>query len=160
MIISLIAALANNRVIGSKNLIPWRLPADLAWFKHKTLGKPIIMGRKTFESIGRPLYGRLNIVLSHQPEENQDVIWVRSITQALEKVENVPEVMIIGGGNIYTQFLPYANRMYLTHISALVDGDTYFPNYLNNTWYESFKECHESDKNNIYRYYFQILDHR
>ncbi|GFN45058.1 type 3 dihydrofolate reductase [Candidatus Regiella insecticola] len=160
MIISLIAALAHNRVIGMQNLMPWHLPADLAWFKRNTLGKPVIMGRKTFESIGRPLPGRLNIVLSHQPEADQGVTWVSSIDQALATAVNVPEVMIIGGGNLYTQFLPYANRMYLTHISAIVEGDTYFPNYANDEWDESFKECHEADNNNSYRYCFQILERR
>lgn len=160
MIISLIAALAHNQVIGMQNLMPWHLPADLAWFKRNTLGKPVIMGRKTFESIGRPLPGRLNIVLSHQPEAAQGVIWVSSIDQALATAVNLPEVMIIGGGNLYTQFLPYANRLYLTHISAIVEGDTYFPKYENDEWGEAFKECHEADNNKSYRYCFQILERR
>ncbi|WP_016601162.1 type 3 dihydrofolate reductase, partial [Yersinia pestis] len=105
MIISLIAALAADRVIGMENAMPWHLPADLAWFKRNTLNKPVIMGRKTFESIGRPLPGRLNIVISSQPGTDERVTWAASIEEALAFAGNAEEVMVMGGGRVYKQFL-------------------------------------------------------
>ncbi|MCE1709150.1 type 3 dihydrofolate reductase, partial [Enterobacter hormaechei] len=114
--ISLIAAMAMDRVIGMENAMPWTLPGDLAWFKRNTLGKPVVMGRVTYESIGRPLPGRLNIVISSQPASDDRVTWVSSIEAALAAVGDVEEVMVMGGGKIYEQFIPLAHRMYLTHI--------------------------------------------
>ena len=111
MIISLIAALAADRVIGMENAMPWHLPEDLAWFKRNTLNKPVIMGRKTFESIGRPLPGRHNIVLSSQPGKEPGVTWVTSLEEALAAAGEVEEVMVMGGGSIYSQFLPRASRI-------------------------------------------------
>lgn len=134
MIISLIAALAADRVIGMENAMPWHLPADLAWFKRNTLNKPVIMGRKTFESIGRPLPGRLNIVISSQPGTDERVTWAASIEEALAFAGNAEEVMVMGGGRVYKQFLDRANRMYLTHIDAEVGGDTHFPDYEPDEW--------------------------
>ena len=123
--ISLIAAMANNRVIGKDNDMPWHMPADLAHFKKVTLGKPVIMGRKTFESIGRPLPGRTNIVITRNLDWQHDgVEVVDSPEQALAKVAGVDEVMIIGGGNIYQQFLPQAENLSLHFIDLDVDGDT------------------------------------
>ena len=128
MRISLIAALAKNRVIGKDNVMPWHMPADLQHFKMVTLGKPVIMGRKTFESIGRPLPGRKNIIISRddtfQPE---GVEVVHSPEQALFAAGDVAEVMIIGGGQIYQHFLPMATDLYLTFIDAEPDGDAWFP---------------------------------
>lgn len=98
MIISLIAALAADRIIGMENAMPWHLPADLAWFKRNTLNKPVIMGRKTFESIGRPLPGRLNIVISSQPGTDDRVTWATSIDEALALAGDVEEVMVMGAG--------------------------------------------------------------
>ncbi len=165
MMISLIAALAKDRVIGMTNAMPWHLPADLAWFKANTLGKPVVMGRKTFESIGRPLPKRLNIILSSQSGGDHRVTWVTSIEQALAVAQNTTagdavEVMIVGGGNIYTQFLPYADRLYLTHIDAEVTGDTYFPYYSANEWRRSFTKSCNADETNAYRYCFEILERR
>lgn len=134
MIISLIAALAADRVIGMENAMPWHLPADLAWFKRNTLNKPVIMGRKTFESIGRPLPGRLNIVISSQPGTDDRVTWATSIDDALALAGDAEEVMVMGGGRVYKQFLDRANRMYLTHIDAEVGGDTHFPDYEPDEW--------------------------
>lgn len=160
MIISLIAALAADRVIGMENTMPWHLPADLAWFKRNTLNKPIIMGRKTFESIGRPLPGRQNIVLSSQPGSDQSVTWVTSLEQALTAAGDVEEVMVIGGGRVYAQFLPRANRLYLTHIDAEVEGDAHFPDYEPDEWESSFSEFHDADELNSHCYCFEILERR
>ncbi|KAA1151789.1 type 3 dihydrofolate reductase [Pseudoalteromonas sp. FUC4] len=130
MIISMIAAMANNRVIGLDNKMPWHLPADLQHFKKVTTGKPVIMGRKTFESIGRPLPGRRNIIITRNSEYTAKGIEVVTTPDAaLELVTTAEEVMIIGGGNIYEQFLPKAERLYLTFIDLDVEGDTQFPDY-------------------------------
>lgn len=127
--ISLIAALAVDRVIGMENAMPWNLPADLAWFKRNTLNKPVVMGRHTWESIGRPLPGRKNIVISSQPGTDDRVQWVKSVDEAIAACGDAPEIMVIGGGRVYEQFLPKAQKLYLTHIDAEVEGDTHFPDY-------------------------------
>jgi len=163
IIISLIAVLANNNVIGTKNIIPWHLPADLAWFKANTLGKPIIMGRKTFESIGYPLPERLNIILSRRSNGDHRVTWATSIKHALSVAQNAitrdtAEVMIVGGGDIYTQFLSCADRLYLTHVDTEVMGDTYFPYYPVNEWHRSFIKFFNMNEKNAYNYYFEILE--
>lgn len=161
MIISLIAALAADRVIGMESAMPWHLPADLAWFKRNTLDKPIIMGRKTFDAIGRPLPGRQNIVLSsQQPGNDERVIWVTSIDEALAAAGEAEEVMVIGGGRIYDQFLTRADRLYLTHIDAEVGGDTYFPDYEPDEWETRFCEFHDADTQNSHSYCFEILERR
>lgn len=158
MIISLIAAMAEDRVIGKDNQMPWHLPADLAWFKQNTLNKPIIMGRKTYESIGRPLPGRHNIVLSRQVGNDERVTWVTSAQDAIVAAGDVEEVMIIGGGNIYQQFLPFATRLYITQIEAKLDGDTTFPDYTQQNWNVTYSESHQPDEKNEYSYRFEILD--
>ncbi|QIQ20357.1 type 3 dihydrofolate reductase [Zophobihabitans entericus] len=165
MIISIIVAMANNRVIGLNNQMPWHLPADLAWFKKNTLNKPVIMGRKTFESIGRPLPHRHNIIISRQPATepkqttaNAEITWVTSINEALQVAGNVPEVFIIGGGNIYQQALPKVNRLYLTHICADLEGDTHFPDYHAEQWQVITQENHQADDKNPYNYQFEILE--
>ncbi|MGB5805374.1 MAG: dihydrofolate reductase, partial [Vibrio anguillarum] len=113
MIISMIAAMADNRIIGKDNQMPWHLPADFAWFKRCTLGKPVIMGRKTYESIGRPLPGRHNIVISRDASlAIEGVSIVSSIEEAIEVAGHVDEVMIIGGGSIYQACMPQANKLY------------------------------------------------
>ncbi|MDU6410460.1 MAG: type 3 dihydrofolate reductase [Yersiniaceae bacterium] len=160
MIISLIAALAVDRVIGMENAMPWHLPADLAWFKRNTLNKPVIMGRKTFESIGRPLPGRHNIVISSHPGDHDGVTWATSVAEAIAAAGDAAEVMVIGGGRVYTQFLPRADRLYLTHIDAEVEGDTHFPDYEPDEWESTFSEFHDADDNNSHSYCFEILDRR
>ena len=133
MKISLVAAMANNRVIGKDNSMPWHIPSELKYFKKITLGKPIVMGRKTFESLGRPLPGRKNIVLSNRTEQpqkpNESVVWVSGVKQAIAAAGPVDELMVIGGGRVYETFLPLADRLYVTEIELNVDGDTYFPDY-------------------------------
>lgn len=163
MIISLIAALAANRVIGMENVMPWHLPADLAWFRLKTLNKPVIMGRRTFESIGRSLPKRVNVVLSSKPVSNDvPVLLAASLDEALalHAVREADEVMVIGGQRIYEQFLARADRMYLTHIDAEIEGDAHFPNYQPEEWEPSFSEFHDADKQNIHSYCFEILERR
>ncbi len=129
MKISMIAAMANDRVIGKDNAMPWHLPADFAWFKQSTLGKPIVMGgRKTFESIGRPLPGRQNIVISRNPNYHAEgVTVVPDIAAAKKAAGDVEELMIIGGGRIYAACLPEADRLYLTFIDLIVEGGYLFP---------------------------------
>lgn len=160
MIISLIAAMAADRVIGRGKTMPWHLPADLAWFKHSTLNKPVIMGRLTWESIGRPLPGRQNIVVSHQKGSAEDVIWATSVDAAVEAAGQAEEVMVIGGGRIYEQMLAHARRLYLTHIDAELEGDTYFPEYQPHQWESVFSEFHNADPSNAYSYCFEILERR
>lgn len=160
MNISLIAALAMDRIIGMEKAMPWTLPGDLAWFKKNTLNKPVIMGRVTYESIGRPLPNRINIVLSSQPGTDSDVVWVKSVEEALQAAENHEEIMVIGGGKVYEQFLPMANTLYLTHIDAEVIGDTTFPDYEPDEWDSTFMEYHEADENNSHNYCFEILKRR
>lgn len=166
MILSVIVAMAQNRVIGLNNQMPWHLPADLAWFKKNTLNKPVIMGRKTFESIGRPLPSRHNIVISRQIEsiDNKisNVSWVKSIDEAisLAQKQQPDEVFIIGGGNIYKQVLPLIDRLYLTHIDAELQGDTYFPDYLSEQWQVIYQEDHQADEKNSYPYQFKILQRK
>ena len=166
MILSVIVAMAHNRVIGLNNQMPWHLPADLAWFKKNTLNKPVIMGRKTFESIGRPLPNRHNIVISRQiePSDNKisNVSWVKSIDEAisLAQAQQPDEVFIIGGGNIYQQVLPLIDRLYLTHIDAELQGDTYFPDYLPEQWQVIYQQDHQADEKNSYPYQFKILQRK
>jgi len=151
-ILSLIVATANNNVIGKENTMPWHLPADLAYFKKVTLGKPIIMGRKTFESIGRALPGRRNIIITrdrHYHASNIDI--VNSIEDALALVNDVDEVMVIGGGSIYQHCLPKADRLYVTHINADIVGDTYFPDYdTQHDWQKISCENYAADDKNAY----------
>lgn len=156
MKISMVAAMANNRVIGKDNDMPWHMPADLKHFKKVTLGKPVIMGRKTFESIGRPLPGRKNIVISRSGQISFEGVEVaKDPSQAIELAGDVDEVMIIGGGHVYTHFLPLADTLYLTHIELNVDGDTCFPDYEQvANWTIVDDEFHHADDNNPYNYRF------
>lgn len=157
MIISLIAALAKHRVIGINNAMPWHLPADFAWFKRQTLHKPVIMGRHTWQSIGRPLPDRQNIVISRTPGDDPLVQWAKSPQQALEFCATAPEIMIIGGANLYQQFLPQAQRLYLTHIEAEFPADTWFPDYQPEHWQLTFSESHAPDHQNVHPWRFEIL---
>lgn len=158
MIISMIAAMADNRIIGKDNQMPWHLPADFAWFKRCTMGKPVVMGRKTYESIGRPLPGRLNIVISRDASLSiEGVTTVMSIEQALEVAGEVEEVMIIGGGAIYAAYLPMANKLYVTHIEAEIDGDTQFPDW-GTEFKETYSEAYQADEKNAYNMRFTVLE--
>lgn len=158
MIISMIAAMANDRIIGKDNQMPWHLPADFTWFKRCTMGKPVVMGRKTYESIGRPLPGRQNIVISRDENLKIDgVDTVTSIDAAIEKAGDVEEVMIIGGGSIYEACLPKAQRLYVTLIDAALEGDTQFPDW-GEGWKESEYELYSADEKNAYDMKFVVLE--
>ncbi|WP_216782565.1 type 3 dihydrofolate reductase [Candidatus Profftia tarda] len=157
MNISLIAALSTNRVIGVNNSMPWYLPADLVWFKNHTLDRSVIMGRKTFESIGRPLRRRHNIVLSNKPGNDKRVTWVSSPEAAILAAVEKEEILVIGGGSVYLQFMPFAKNMYLTHIDLEVHGDTHFPRYEIDLWKTKYIELHNKKGKNGHSYYFEIL---
>jgi len=161
MKLSMIAAMGKNRVIGMNNQMPWHLPADLQWFKKTTLGKPIIMGRKTYDSIGRSLPGRLNIVLSRDSDlVIEGCTVVNSIDKALEVAEaeaGIDEVFITGGWHLYQQCLEKADRLYLTLIDKHFEGDTYFPDYTNYEWQEVVRQEHAADAKNPYALTFLVL---
>lgn len=127
--VSLIVAMTPERVIGRDNGLPWHLSADLQHFKATTMGKPIVMGRNTYESIGRALPGRQNIVVTRNKTFSADGVTVaHSLDAAVRAAGDVPEVMIIGGAELYTAAMPLADRLYLTHIQTSIPGDTFFPN--------------------------------
>ncbi|MDQ7049910.1 MAG: type 3 dihydrofolate reductase [Enterobacterales bacterium] len=154
-IISLVVATAKNRVIGLNNKMPWHLPADLKHFKAVTMGKPIIMGRKTFESIGQALPGRRNLVISRNLDfKARGCEVLPSIEMALQATDSEPEVMVIGGGFLYQQMINQANRLYLTLIDLEIEGDTYFPEYESLNLTEISSESHAADEKNPYSYQF------
>ncbi len=158
--ISMIAATSKNGVIGKNNALPWNsIPEDFAWFKEQTMGKPIVMGSKTHLSIGRVLKGRDNIVLSQNNKFvpiNSSVRVYNNIEGVLADYDNYNEIMVIGGEQIYRQFLPYAKRIYLTKLEAHFDGDAFFPE-LNDEWKLIY--C-RNNKNNmlLFSYSFNILE--
>ncbi len=160
MKVAMIAAMAKDRVIGFEGDMPWHLPDDLKFFKSKTTGKPVIMGRKTFESIGsRPLPNRPNIVISRNVNlviPNVEVF--QSIDQALEQYASEEEVIIMGGGELYQQMLPKADRLYLTLIDAEMSGDTFFPDWTVHDWKETARALHPKDERHAYPFEFVTLD--
>ena len=159
MIISIIAAMDCNRLIGNNNQLPWHLPVDFAHFKSVTMAKPIIMGRKTFESIGKPLPGRTNIVLSRNPElKFEGVICVSNIEDAVAAVPDAGEIMIIGGSTIYEMLLPRIVRMYLTYVDGDFEGDAWFPSFDNDQWIEKQSELCRADDKNRYDCRFVTLE--
>ncbi len=158
MKISIIVAMGKFGVIGYKNKLPWHLPADLSYFKKITLGKPIIMGRKTYESIGKPLPGRENIVITSNYDYNlPNIKIVHTIPAALAAANNAEEVMIIGGAEIFKALLPQTQRLYLTYIDNEFAGDTFFPEIKLEEWQEISREEHPSDEKNPYAYQFIVL---
>jgi dihydrofolate reductase len=161
MMISIIAAISKNRVIGNKNKLPWKLPADMQHFVSITKGKPVIMGRKTFESLGKPLPNRINIVLTSDKNYHQDgCVVVHDINGALNAAKEHGEVMVIGGAAIYEQFLPLAGRMYLTLIEGEFEGDAFFPHFNASEWFELESQQHKADPNNPYDYTFVTLERK
>lgn len=156
--LALIAALAKNRVIGYRQAMPWHMPADLRHFKQITLGKAVIMGRKTFESIGRPLPGRRNIVVTRAMDYKKPGIEVvPSLADAIRLVGE-QEAMVIGGGELYRTALSQVNRMYLTWIDCAPQGDVFFPDYDVRHWREIAREDHSADQQNPYAYSFVVLE--
>ncbi|MDF2176774.1 type 3 dihydrofolate reductase [Aliiglaciecola sp. CAU 1673] len=162
MRIAMIAAMARDRVIGADNQMPWHLPADLKHFKAVTLGKPVVMGRKTFESIGRPLPGRRNIVISRDPGFNAAGIEkAESPEQAMAMAGDCEELMVIGGGAVYQAFLPLAVRLYLTDIELSVEGDTCFPDYQQAADWQLIDEVFRpADSDNPHNMWFRTLERR
>ncbi|MGB0205987.1 MAG: type 3 dihydrofolate reductase [Neptuniibacter sp.] len=165
MKLAIIVAQAKNRVIGINNKLPWHLPEDLRYFKQVTMAKPIIMGRNTFESIGRPLPGRTNIVISRQ--ENYapaNVKVVSSLEDAIDLAESIclidgaEEAMVIGGAQIYAQALEKADRLYLTEVDAEIEGDAWFPEFQREIWQEVGREDFSAEGPNPYNYSFIVLD--
>ena len=169
MTLSLIVALARNHTIGIDNKLPWYLPNDLKYFKQVTMGKTIIMGRKTYESIGKPLPGRTNIVITRQsqyqpPNANDSVKVVASLEAARELADNLAlingqhEALIIGGAEIYTQALDLVDRMYLTEVHADVDGDAFFPEFDRRQWQAVAREDFRAEGGNPYDYSFVVYE--
>ncbi|MDA8127609.1 MAG: dihydrofolate reductase [Betaproteobacteria bacterium] len=157
--ISVIAALAKNRVIGIENRLPWRLPEDLARFKALTLGHPILMGRKTFESLGRPLPGRTNIVITRNANYRPEGCLVAgSIPAAIALCEDADEVFFIGGADLYAQAMPIADRLYLTEVDVEADGDARFPDYDESAFGEVSREPHTGGKGDALRFDFVVYE--
>ena len=141
--------------------MPWHLPDDFAWFKKTTMGKPIVMGRRTWESIGRPLPGRQNVVITRQPDyaaEGADVVGTPAA--ALDALAAADEVMIIGGGQVYAEFLAAASTVYLTHVAVELDGDTRFPPLDDQAWTLESSEPHAADERHAYAFEFRVYRRR
>jgi len=165
--ISIIAALGRHNVIGANNALPWNLPADMEHFKELTKDKPIIMGSKTFESIGKALPQRDNIVLTKDPDYKAPGCKLAdSIEKAVELAsegemgKKSGEIMICGGASVYGQYLPIADKMYLTFIEHDFDGDSYFPEFDKEEWKETGRESHKAEGLNPYDYSFVILERK
>ena len=158
--LELVVAVAENDVIGRGNQLPWHLPADLRHFKSLTLGKPVLMGRRTFESIGKALPGRLNIVMSRSAGFSPlDCVVVTTLDAARSAAGTQPELMVIGGSELYRQCLPLARRIHLTLIHTRIeDGDTLFTGWRGAEWQATSRERHEADEKNPFAYSFITLD--
>lgn len=159
MIISLVAAFARNRVIGKNNALPWNMPADMKRFRDVTRGKPIIMGRKTYESIGHPLPDRVNIVITRESDyKAEGCVVTHSLEDAIKAAGNAEEIMVIGGTLIFEQFLPLAQKMYLTLIDHDFEGDARFPKFNAKEWKEIERIPHGANEKNPYPYVFLTLE--
>lgn len=157
--IALIAAMDKHHVIGKDNDMPWHLPDDLKFFKANTTGKTVIMGRKTFESIGsRPLPNRRNLVVSRNADyalEGAELF--TSVEAALQSCDATSEIIIMGGGQLYRQMLPFANTLYVTQVEAEVDGDTRFPEWDTTEWQAISEQYHPQDERHLYAFSFVVL---
>jgi dihydrofolate reductase len=161
MIISFIVAMDAHRVIGLAGRLPWHLSADLRYFRRVTLGKPLLMGRGTYEAIGRPLPGRHNIVVTREPRYTAPgCTVVHSLEAGLQAAGEVKEVMVIGGALVFQQMLPQVQRIYLTEIHETFPGDTWFPELDLENWIEVWRENHAADSQNPYSYSFVRLERR
>jgi dihydrofolate reductase len=160
-LISLIVAMAQNGVIGRDNALPWKLPEDLKRFKAITLGKPILMGRRTFESIGKPLPGRINLVLTRERRwRAPGVVVVHSLGAALREARNSAELVAIGGEEIYRLLMPFARRIYLTHVHADIEGDTFFPDFDPTQWADAECITQPADDRHAYALTFMTLERK
>ena len=156
--LNIIVAVSENNVIGRKNDLPWHLPDDLQYFKDKTKGHPIIMGRKNFESIGRVLPGRQNIIITRQLNyavDGCDV--VGSLEEAIQAAQGAEDIFVIGGGEIYKQALPFVDRVYLTRVHADIEGDVYFPE-LGPEWKDLSAEHHEADERHAHAFTYYVYE--
>ena len=165
--LSLMVAKASNRVIGRNNKLPWYLPNDLKYFKQVTFGKPVIMGRKTWDSLGKPLPGRTNIVITRQADfQAEGAKVVATLDEAVTLAENVAfiegqdEAVVMGGAEIYALAMPQADRLYLTEVHAEVDGDTWFPEYDTSEWKEIGREDFPAEGPNPYDYSFVVYERK
>jgi dihydrofolate reductase len=159
--IALVVAVADNGVIGRGGALPWHLPDDLKFFKEVTLGKPVLMGRRTYESIGRPLPGRRNLVLTRGSLKGLGgVERVRSVAEALALVDESSELCVIGGAALYAETLPLARRLYLTRVHCFVPGDVYFPPWVASDWHEIARRDHPADARHAYAMSFLTLERR
>jgi dihydrofolate reductase len=160
MIVALIVAYDRNRGIGKNNKLPWHLPAELAHFKRTTMGKPIVMGRRTFDSIGRPLPGRRNVVISRAPLGIPGVESFRSLDEALQACAKEPEVMVIGGAQLFAWAMPLAERIWATEIDADYDVDTWFPRLDETAWREVSREHRAADARTPHAMDFVVYERR
>ena len=165
MRLSILAAMAKNRVIGRNNTLPWHLPADLKHFKSLTMGHPIIMGRKTYESIGKPLPDRTNIIVTNQTNFHAPgTMLVNSVEEALRISKDASpandESFIIGGAELYRQTLRFCHRMYITEIQSDFEGDTFFPAFNHEEWRETAREKHQGNGKTDLAYHFVIFDRK
>ncbi|WP_218068238.1 dihydrofolate reductase [Candidatus Thiosymbion oneisti] len=158
-LVSIVAAMSENRVIGYRNRLPWHLPADLAHFKGLTLNKPIVMGRRTWESLPGPLLQRTHIVVTRNPSYRaQGCILAGSPTEAIAATGPAPELMVVGGAGIYRDMLPLARRMYLTLVAATLEGDAFFPDWDRACWREITRKERRRDERNRYDLAFVTLE--
>lgn len=159
MNLSIIVALSENNAIGINNSLPWRLSADLKRVKTLTMGHHLIMGRKTFESFGKPLPGRTNVIITRNKNYvAEGCIIVTSLNEALEKSEGDDETFIFGGGEIFRQALPLVNKIYMTRVHTHIEGDTFFPELNMKEWKEIFHQDFEADEKNNFPYSFIDMD--
>lgn len=154
MTIALIVAMTKNSVIGQSNQLPWNLPADLEHFRTLTRYKPIIMGRNTFESIGRPLPQRDNIIISRTQTPQSGILIYPTLSEALKAYHDAPEIFVIGGNRLFAEALPLADTLYFTHIDATLPGDVYFPQWDITQWEIIERKWHERDEQHAYRFEF------
>jgi dihydrofolate reductase len=161
MIRTLVVAMARNRVIGRDNQLPWRLPDEIAYFKRVTMGHPIVMGRRTYESIGKPLPGRMNIVVTHDHAyQAPGCTVVGSLGEAWAAAAQADEVCVIGGTSLFRESLPIADRIHLTLVDADVPGDTYFPAFDRGEWRETEVMRHASDERHAYPFRILLLERK
>jgi dihydrofolate reductase len=161
-LLAMVVAMTKNRLIGADNGLPWRLPDDMQWFVQQTMGKPVIMGRKTYESVPakfRPLKGRHNIVLTRDPTyKAPGATVVHSVEAALVAAGESEEIIIGGGANLYAQLLPQTTRLYLTFIEAELEGDAYFPEIEWSAWRETFRQYHPADERHNFAFTWLVLE--
>ena len=161
MVISHLVAASENNVIGIKNQIPWHLPNDLKFFKNKSWGMPVIMGRNTYESLEKPLPGRINVVVTSNANwKREGVTTAHSIDEAVDVAcqSDCNEIFIIGGGEIFKQSMNIVNRIYLTRVHTTIDGDTFYPDFDHNKWKLISEDPHPADDKHAFAYTFQLWE--